>query len=150
MKIRIEITEESEEEVVIRTKELNDKVRQIEEAVRSISAEHASMEFIKDDKIFYLELGQILFFETSEKSVCAHTVKDVYETKSKLYELERVLPANFIRVSKSTILNVNQVYSVSRNLTASSIVEFRNTYKKVYVSRNYYKAMMSKIEEKRF
>ena len=82
--------------------------------------------------------------------MCAHTAKEVFETRSKLYELEEVLPASFMRVAKSTILNVNHVYSITRNLTASSEVEFKNTHKKVYVSRNYYKALIAKLEEKRF
>ncbi|OYO43052.1 hypothetical protein CG709_20430 [Lachnotalea glycerini] len=47
------------------------------------------------------------------------------------------------------MLNVNQIYSISRNLTASSIVQFQNTHKQVYVSRYYYKLLKQKLEEKR-
>ena len=72
-----------------------------------------------------------------------------YQTKYKLYELEDILPGFFMRVSKSTILNTNHIYSINRNLTASSVVAFSDTHKQVYVSRYYYKPLISKLEEKR-
>ena len=75
--------------------------------------------------------------------------RQVYEVKYKLYELEGILPNNFMRVSKSTILNVNYIYSITRNLTSSSLVEFKNTHKKVYVSRYYYKPLKIKLSEMR-
>ena len=139
MKIRIEIVPPEEEEIIIRVSELN-----------QIVSGKSTLALYKNDAQFFVELNQILFFETDESGVCAHTAKEVFETRSKLYELEEILPASFMRVAKSTILNVNHVYSITRNLTASSEVEFKNTHKKVYVSRNYYKALIAKLEEKRF
>lgn len=78
-----------------------------------------------------------------------HTKKDVYQTKYRLYELEELLSGSFIRVSKSTILNVSHVLSIKKNLTASSEVWFEGTHKQVYVSRNYYKQLKQRLEEKR-
>ena len=74
---------------------------------------------------------------------------DAYKAKYKLYELEETLPRFFMRVSKSTILNTNHIFSIDRNLTASSVVAFTGTHKQVYVSRYYYKPLISKLEEKR-
>jgi len=105
--------------------------------------------FYKDATEYYLELDEILFFETDESGISAHTRKDVYQTKYKLYELEDLLPGFFMRVSKSTILNTRHIYSINRNLTASSVVAFAGTHKQVYVSRYYYKPLISKLEEKR-
>ena len=150
MKIRIEIVPPEEEEIIIRVSELNQTVKRIQQSVSEIVSGKSTLELYKNDAQFFVELNQILFFETDGNCVCAHTAKEVFETKSKLYELEEVLPASFMRVAKSTILNVNHVYSITRNLTASSEVEFKNTHKKVYVSRNYYKALIAKLEEKRF
>ena len=79
----------------------------------------------------------------------AHTAERMYEAQYRLYELEEMLPRYFMRISKSTIVNLNQIYSVTRNLTASSVVEFFESSKKVYVSRNYYKMMIDRMGEKR-
>lgn len=105
--------------------------------------------FYKNDIKYYLNLNDILFFETSENSVEAHTEKEVYKIKYRLYELEEILLNNFVRVSKSTILNVNQIYSINRNLTSSSLVQFYKSYKQVYVSRNYNKILKQRLEERR-
>lgn len=150
MKIRIEIVPPEDEEIIIRVSELNQTVKRIQQSVTEIVSGKSTLALYKNDAQFFVELNQILFFETDESGVCAHTAKEVFETRSKLYELEEILPASFMRVAKSTILNVNHVYSITRNLTASSEVEFKNTHKKVYVSRNYYKALIAKLEEKRF
>lgn len=80
----------------------------------------------------------------------AHTRDGIYRIRSKLYELEETLPGSFMRVSKSAILNVHHVYSIERNLTASSIVQFQGTHKQVFVSRHYYKALRERLEEKRY
>ena len=71
------------------------------------------------------------------------------ETGYKLYQLEELLPNAFLRISKSAIVNLNQVYSITRNLTASSLVEFMHSHKRVYVSRNYYKMLVERLAEKR-
>ena len=92
-----------------------------------------------------MSLATGLFFETDENGISAHTRTDAYQVKYKLYELEELLPRFFMRVSKSAILNTNHIYSINRNLTASSVVAFLNTHKQVYVSRYYYKPLISKI-----
>jgi len=73
----------------------------------------------------------------------------MYFTDKKLYELERLLPSTFMRVSKSCILNVAEIASIDRNLTGASEVTFRNCGKKVFVSRIYYKVLREKIEQMR-
>ncbi len=150
MKIRIEIVDEADEEIIIRTSRLDEQVGRIQRAVEEITAQGSAMVLYKGDTQFYVRLEEILFFETSGSQICAHTRRDIFETGYKLYELEKLLPGNFIRVSKSAILNLSKVYSVTRNLTASSEVEFEGTHKKVYVSRNYYKMLIGRLEEKRY
>lgn len=150
MKIRIDIDEKiEEEEVVIRCRSLNEQIGMIQKAVSEITSSTEKFVFYKGNTEYYLPLDAILFFETAEGSIQAHTRDDIYQTKYKLYELEDMLPGCFMRVSKSTILNTNHIYSIDRNLTASSVVRFENCHKQVFVSRYYYKPLISKLEEKR-
>lgn len=151
MKIRIEIEEGiAEEEVVIRCRGLTKEVTAIQRAVSNLANLTERFPFYQGNTEYYLPLEEILFFETDEKGVCAHTGNELYRTKYKLYELEGLLPVSFMRVSKSTILNTEHIYSINRNLTASSVVAFDGTHKQVFVSRYYYKPLISKLEEKRF
>lgn len=150
MKIKIEIDENlTEEEIVIRGSALTEEMTAVQRAVADVLARKQTLTFYKNETEYYIPLDEILFFETETGGISAHTTGDVYAVKYKLYELEQVLPRNFIRVSKSTILNTSKVYSVERNLTASSIVQFAGSHKQVYVSRYYYKSLKISLEEKR-
>lgn len=150
MKIRIDIEEDlTENEVIIKCSQVDDTIARIQSAITAISTSQEKFIFYKEDTEYYLSLDKILFFETEGSQIYAHTRKDVYQTKYRLYELENLLPKNFLRVSKSTILNINHIFSITRNLTASSEVQFEGTHKQVYVSRNYYKQLKLKLEEKR-
>lgn len=150
MKVRIEIDENIEEdEILIRCRTVSDTVMKIQSAVSDISNESKGLIFYKEDTEYYISLDKILFFETDNGKINAHTKDDIYEVKYKLYELEEMLPSSFTRVSKSTILNVNHIYSINKNITSSSVVQFENTHKKVYVSRSYYKPLKMKLDERR-
>ena len=150
MKIRIEVDDRIEEnEVIVRCNELNDEIKNIQKVLAEILSKNKQIIFYKGNTEYYISLEDILFFETEESGIIAHTINDMYVVKYKLYELEDILPNNFIRVSKSTILNINHIYSITRNITSSSLVEFKNTHKKVYVPRYYYKVLKLKLLEKR-
>ncbi len=149
MKVRIEIDSNIEEdEIIIKCKELTKSIQKIEETIQQEN-QIINFTFYKDNTEYYIPLNSILFFETSGNEINAHTSNEIYKVKYKLYELEEILPINFIRVSKSTILNVDHIFSIEKNLTASSIVQFNKTHKQVYVSRNYYKKLKERINERR-
>lgn len=150
MKVRIDIDEGLEEgEVIIRSSSLDENTQKIYNTLMELSKGSQHLLLHKGNVEYYLSLEQILFFETMDGCISAHTVNDVYETSYRLYELEEMLPGYFMRVSKSTIININQIYSISRNLTASSEIQFYNTHKQVYVSRYYYKSLKIRLDEKR-
>lgn len=150
MKIQIEVDGKIEENiVVVKCNELNSEVLELQRILTDVLTHRKQITFYKGDIDYYLSLDEILFFETVVNGISAHTINNVYQVKYKLYELVELLPSRFLRVSKSTILNTDCIYSITRNLTASSIVEFQNTHKKVYVSRNYYKLLKTKLEEMR-
>lgn len=151
MKVRIEISDNgnSEEEVIIRCNRLDERVQKVYDTVMDITKDSMHLLLSKGDVDYYIALDRILFFETSDSCISAHTADNVYETSFRLYELEELLPRNFMRVSKSTIINLNHIYSMSRNLSSSSQVQFLNTHKQVFVSRHYYKSVKTRLEEKR-
>ena len=125
MKIKIEIDESAaEDEVIIRCRGLTKQVAAVQRAVRDVTKASEKILLYKGNTEYYVTLSKILFFETDENGISAHTRDEVYQTRYKLYELEDMLPGVFMRVSKSTILNTDQIYSIDRNLTASSVVAF--------------------------
>ncbi|MBO5472909.1 MAG: LytTR family transcriptional regulator [Lachnospiraceae bacterium] len=150
MKIRIEIDEHAaEEEIVLRCRELNEDVIAMQKRLVGVINEGMKLAVTKGDAEYYLNLSEILFFETAGNAVAVHTVSQIYTTTLRLYELEELLPAGFLRVSKSTILNAERVRSVRKNITGASEVEFDGTGRKAFVSRSYFKLLLNKLEEKR-
>lgn len=150
MKIMIEIDEAlAEDEVVIRCARLSEEIQAVQKAISDVTAANQGLELIKGSTEYFIPLADILFFETEESRVMAHTREEIYETRYKLYELEEFLPGSFLRVSKSAILNTRCIYSITRNLAASSVASFERCPKQVYVSRSYYKVLIEKLKETR-
>ncbi len=149
MKTRIEIVDsEEEEELVIRCRKITGDVQAVQQAVAEVLGQRQNFILYRGDREYYVPIEDLLFFETSEDGIHAHTADGVFRTKYKLYELEELLPACFMRVSKSAILNVSKIYSITKNFTSACAVSFVGTPKEVYVSRNYYKALKFKLEER--
>lgn len=150
MKTRIEVVEGLEEdEIIIRTAAVTPQL----EKFRSIIDKHLDLEekirVFRRGSEYYLVVSDILFFETQDDEVYAHTDNDVFQVKQRLYEVESMYPTIFCRISKSSIVNVHHILSIERNITSSSLIKFRTSYKQVYVSRFYYKQLRLKLDERR-
>ena len=149
MKIRIELEETLEEaEVIIRCKSIDEKILHLQKLLKN-ETKTETIQANREGKECFLELKEILFFETSDGMVHAHTKKAAYDVKYRLYELEELLPGYFMRISKSTVVNTSLIFSITKNLSSSSEIEFSNTHKKVYVSRHYKIALNEKMMEER-
>lgn len=149
MKVRIEIADDGDEEVVVRTRALTDEVRRICDAVNSVSLSEASLALSDGKSEFFIALSSLLFFESDSGRTTAHTAEGMFYAPQKLYELERILPRTFARVSKSCVVNTAMISSISRNPMGASETHFTGSYKKVYISRSYYKAVRQLIEQTR-
>ena len=149
MKLKVEIDESCSDEVIIRCSNYNDDIRLLQDVIGNVINKNAELCLSLNNTDYYINRNDILFFETTDSKTVAHTTDKMYYSNYKLYELEQVLPPEFIRVSKSTILNCKKVSSISKNLTGASEVCFKATPKKVYVSRMYFKVFKEKINEVR-
>ena len=146
-RVRIELSENGEEEIIIRTKQLDDKALRLKSKLESSFADDISL-FLADRE-YIIKYDDVLFFETDGGRLAAHTKNNIYYTEKSLVELLKLLPEHFIRVSKSCVLNVGAVFSLSRSLTGICEVSFHACDKKAYVSRMYYKEFRETLEETR-
>lgn len=150
MKINIEYDSNIKEtEITIKCNELNHKIKELQDLIIETYKKNTSITFYNNDKEYYISLNKILFFETTDNTINAHTTDNIYKVKYKLYELEEILPKKFIRISKSTIVNTHSIYSINHNIASSSLIQFNNSHKQVYVSRFYYKDLKQRLDERR-
>lgn len=148
MKITVNVDENCiENEIVIKCSEINEEIIYLQKLLATQNNNRMKIELFKNNIEIYEAIENIIFFETENDEIRAHTREDIFTTKSRLYELEQMLPYYFCRISKSAIVNVREIYSITKNITASSKIEFRNTHKNIFVSRGYFKPLKSKINE---
>jgi len=150
MKVRIDIDKTLfEEEIIIKCKQINDTVNNIQQKILDITKGAPNIIFVKDNKEYYLEINDILFFEIEDNTCLAHTKDDVYAVKYRLYELEEKLPRYFVRIAKGAIVNINQILALSNSLGSPALIEFNKSYKQVYASRKYVKLLKYRLAERR-
>lgn len=148
MKVRIELDPSMDEpEILIRAPRLTQELAQLQESI--LKQKLVPLAFYKDRSEYFLDLANILFFETDGEKIFGHTKDEAYEVKQKLYELEGLLPITFCRISKSTIVNAKQIYSLEKSFSGNSTVNFYQTHKQVHVSRRYYQVLKERLNEMR-
>lgn len=149
MKIRIEIDDNiDEDEIIINCREFDKNIEALHKSIKQVT-NYVNLIFYKNNIEYYFSLSEVLFFESGENNVFGHTAHDIYQIKNKLYELQELLPNNFVRISKSTIININYIFSIDRKLASSSCISLKNTHKQVYVSRAYFKELKTRLNERR-
>lgn len=144
MKIRIELTD-GEEELILRCRALTPEIQKAANLLQSSLDTAPELCLSLAGFEYFVSPEKILFFETEDGKVTAHTAKHMYYAPYTLNALEAFLPSYFARASKSCLINVRCVLGVARNITGASEVSFRSSPKKVYVSRLYYKPFRQKL-----
>lgn len=148
MKVRIELDPQMDEpEMIIRAPRLTEEVARLQQLI--LDQKMTPLTFYKDRSEYFVDVSEILFFETDGEKIYGHTREEAYEVRQKLYELEEILPIAFCRISKSTIVNAKQIYSIEKSFSGTSTVNFYQTHKQVHVSRHYYQLLKERLKEMR-
>ena len=148
MKLRTVISD-SDEEIVISCRERDDRIVFIEDLIKNAIGQGDTLLLTSGDLQFFIPIKEIVFCESYDGHTLCHTKDKILSSSYKLYELEKILSPIFCRASKSTLVNCRDVYSVRKNLTGPSEISFRSTTKKAFLSRNYYKMFMERMNETR-
>lgn len=143
MKVRVEENPDMEDDVVIQYRVLTPA---IEAAIMHLN--HLEIDVVERGTHQKIAVNDIVFFESEDDKVYAHTHDKQFATRYKLYELEAYLPSSFVRTSKSSIVNIMEIEGIARSIGASSVLRFFNTHKIAYVSRLYYGPLKRKLEER--
>ena len=107
-----EIPTVSETEVEIRFRERDSEVDNLVRAVSSSDDALAGINEKGDTEMIYI--SQILYIEAVDRDVFAYKTSGVYRIRKTLYELEDDLKEKlFVRISKSTIVNIKAVKSIA-------------------------------------
>lgn len=99
----------------------------------------------KDGETCFVPLSEILYFEAVEDRVFFYTDAAVYETVSRLYQLEEKLTDTpFARISKSTIANLRRMRSITSQPHSRLCATMANG-ERLIVSRQYMNSVKQKL-----
>ena len=143
MKLFIEQSEQyTEAEITIKCGMIDGRLESI---ISYIRLNMFSVSGVKDGETRVISLGDIFYFESIDDKTFIYMESDVYECSMKLYELEEQLEkANFVRISKSCIVNIMKLDSVRPMLNSRYEAKLENG-EKLIISRHYLPAFKSKF-----
>ncbi len=99
----------------------------------------------KSEKLFNLPVEEIIYLEASGDYTVISTKNDQFVSSSGIGKLEEIMnPDTFIRVHRSTIVNVNFLKEIERHFNGGMIVKMQNG-KSFPVSRTYAKLIRKKV-----
>ncbi|MGM9950059.1 MAG: LytTR family DNA-binding domain-containing protein [Lysinibacillus sp.] len=143
MKIHVTIEKQYEDiEVHLYANEYSDEVERLMRRLKM--PEVTKVDGYKEQEIHMLKLDDIYSVYAEGSKIFLQTEEEEFESKRKLYEIEEMLAERFVRVNKSTLVNIDKIASIQlgRLGTPTLILDNEAT---VAVSRNYLKPLKQKL-----
>ncbi len=129
-------------EVSIRCPRLDAQITRLIELLRLSDARLTGE---KDGETCILDGADVLYIDTVDRGTFLYTAGGVYQTRLRLYELEEQLAAwDFIRVSKSAIVNFSRVRSLRPDFGGRMRLTMSNG-EVVLANRQYVPAIKKKL-----
>lgn len=147
MEIVIKIPDEGEEEqIIIKCRNLDDDLMKLIYQLKM--RQEMLVAHDKDkDRIVRVAPSDVLYFESVDKRTFLYTRNQVLTIKQKLYQIEQTFRnSDFIRVSKSVILNVAMIKSIYP-MFSGRFEAILDNGEKVSISRQYVPELKKKIKE---
>lgn len=130
----LKIAKEQPEQVEVRCHEVTEEVREI---VTFIKTRQGQLTGVQEGKQYEVPVMDICYIEAVDEKVFLYTLKQVYETRQRLYELEDLLKEKyFLRVSKSLLLNLMKVQSIKPALNGRFMAVLKSG-EEIIISRKY-------------
>ena len=125
-------------QIVIKCKKIDDEIKRLKNHIELFDKKLYAK---KDNKMFFVNSSDILYFDSVDNRTFLYTEDDVMEIKQRLYELEVSLSdKDFVRISKSQIVNINKIRSLKPELNRTILATMSNG-EQLYISRKYVKVI---------
>ena len=135
MQTRItKIGKDQPEYIEIHCYRISEKVREI---IAFVKSRQGQLTGTADERQYEIAVSDVFYIESVDNKTFIYTKNKVYETRQKLYELEEILKEKrFLRVSKSTLLNLMKVSAIKPALNSRFTAELFSG-EQVVITRKY-------------
>lgn len=134
MKIVIEESHDGEEDqIIIKCREMTEELIHLLAMIKS----HDALIAYDGNNIHRIQPKEIYYIEVVDNKTFLYCKNKVLESKQKLYELDNFLSkSDFLRVSKSVLLNLSKIKTLSPALSGRFEATLSNN-EKIIISRQY-------------
>lgn len=144
MKIQLLIDEKFQEtEIHICAKQYNEQIERLMKQLQVVQTTTVIDGYLQQE-IHMLKIKDIYFIYAEGAKVYLQTTEHEFESRRKLYELETMLSHDFVRVSKSMLVNINKIASIQMGRIGSTEI-ILDDESCVHVSRKYFKELKSRL-----
>ena len=143
MKITIEdLQPGEEEEIILRCHQIDPELMR---AINAHKVRRTMLVAYKDEEIHRISPNDVFYIESLDNKTLLYCEREVYESRQKLYELEEALAlGDFLRVSKSAILNLRKIKSLIPAFSGRLEAILRNNAR-VPISRHYVRELKNTL-----
>lgn len=145
MKVKLDIDQQYiEEQIIIEAPTLSPRVQKVKDFVQSLDQKE-TLKGKFQDQVFLIEIQKIQRIYIENRKVIAETGNRTYALDIRLYQAVEILPASFIQISQSEIVNIDAISHLK--LTSNGLIEiYLKNDSFTYSSRRYLKAIKEKLE----
>lgn len=135
MKVNIVVDSELEEEYAeIHVRCVTDEITRLSELIQGKNQVITGTD--EYERIVVIEEAEIVALHAEKKWCRIYTDTANYSCRKRLYEIENMLGKDYMRISKSIIVNLRKIESVEAVFNGMLLLRMKNGYKE-YVSRTY-------------
>ncbi|MDO4567833.1 MAG: LytTR family DNA-binding domain-containing protein [Clostridia bacterium] len=136
MKVEIRISEEAVKPyAVIYTNEMTAEVSRIASLIED-SADTNLITVTENERIFVLRPEDVYMIRVEQEKTIVYAKSEKYISNKRLYEFEAMLGNDFMRISKSVLVNLKHLDCVEPSIGGVMLLVLKNGCKD-YISRKY-------------
>jgi len=122
-----------EEHIVVKCHNISPELLSV---LNSLKAQGNSLIAYIGNEIHKVDPPDILYIESVDNKTFLYCEENVYESRQKLYELEEIMSNDFLRISKSVIVNLSKVKSLIPSMSGR-LDAILSSGERVVISRQY-------------
>lgn len=122
----------------------NQKNDLIETIIYDIESNIYTIECSIDGQKMLTPLNSFIRFMSADKKIFGYTQDKELTIKYRLYQLEELLPSQFVRISNTEIINIHAVSNLELTHTGIILIHFKNG-EQTSSSRRYIKKIKEKL-----
>lgn len=146
MKVECKISEEYQEPfAVLHINKITGTIAAIISMLEKENTSPLTLTAAKDKKTYFIRSEEISLVRTEGREiVCYDRQQNRFLLDKPLYELESMLTLSFVRISKSAIVNINQIDHVQASFNGTMELVMKNGVRD-YISRSFRKSFRERL-----